>query len=155
MSINQLKQLTVRDASLTLRCETLENRQLITNSIKYISSPASTSIDYINWQPVVQSPSYNSTFTANYSRVMLITPSVTLGPLATAPLIWNNNLIAAGDIVKVHVQSYDGDYASGGRPTLVCNGVASGQANLEWINWANVACSGGMLIYLELVKYYT
>jgi hypothetical protein len=154
MSINQLKQLSIRDASLNLRCEKLESTQLITNGVKYLSTPASTSIDYINWTPITQTGTYTTAITANVSRAVLITQSVTLGPLATAPLIWNNNLISLGDIVKVHVQSYDGNYASGGRPTLICNGVASGIATLEWINWANTACSGGMLIYLELVKYY-
>lgn len=143
MSVNQLKQLTVEDASLKLRCETIR-----ANSFQ------SYGVNQTHVQLIVQPGTITTTVNcgSSPSSTVLITTnsSVAAGGTATSFIV-QNSLIDVNSIVKAVVTDrVSGVNGTNGLPFAQAHTVTAGQCIIDICNCGNTDFAGYFKVLLEI-----
>ena len=147
MSVNQLKQLTVEDASLNLRCESLRSNSFQSYGVNAVS------VQLIN-QPGTITTTVDCSVggTVRPKAVVLITTnsSVAAGGTATSFTV-QNSLITTNSIVKaVVVDRVNGVNGTNGLPFSQAHTVSAGQCIIDICNCGNTAFAGYFKVLLEI-----
>jgi hypothetical protein len=149
MSINQLKQLTVRDASLVLKAETLRSNTIANG----------TYFDYgervFAYQQLTQlsGPSFTVDCGANPKyNVIVHTNRFTTAANSYTGFYLLNTLITTDSIVKATILSYDGTYGGQGLPMAFTYNMTPGSVEIGVMNGGNTALDGNFYILVEISK---
>jgi hypothetical protein len=142
MSVNQLKQVSVRDSSLNLRCESLICKSLITPS-----TPQAV-------QTVNQSTSISTTIDcgANPSRYVIAnTQSSTAAAGQASTFTFQNTNITSTSVILANIIAYSGSISFNGLPVLCVKNISLGSCTVSVMNCGTLALSGTFAIYIEIV----
>ena len=144
MSINNtLENLTIRDSSLNLRCESL-----ICSSIITPSTPQKV-------QSVNQSGSISTTVDCgtNPSRYIIIqTQSAsTAGDNASTFTLQNTN-ITSSSVVLANILNYYGSVAFNGLPVLLVKNISTSSCTISIMNCGSTAFNSFFKIYVEIIE---
>jgi hypothetical protein len=144
MSVNQLKQLSVRDSSLNLRCESL-----ICNSLITPSAPKAVQI-------VNQETSFSTTVDCglNPSRFVVInTQNVTIAQGSGGTFTFANLNIKASSIVLASIIGMSQGVIVDGAPVLLVKNITNGSCTITNMNLsASKNFTGNLTIYVEIIE---
>jgi hypothetical protein len=139
MSVNQLKQLSVRDSSLNLRCESL-----ICNSIIQPSSSVNT---YHLPAPIAQTVSMTGT------KIMVNVASFAAATQQFYYYNISNPDIGANDVLQATLVNMNTDIGMAGAPLITCYVRGAGSGRLYIINTSTTSSfTSTYQIYLEVIK---
>jgi len=147
MSINQLKQLSVRDASLVLKVESVRAENLTTFNLYQNGG--------VNWeiQEVSQVGSSSTTVDCgvnalNNVRVLTNTFSTAANSYGGFHLL--NKWITTNSIITATILSYDGVYATNGLPIAFTYNIQPGDVEIGIMNAGNTPLNGNMKILVHI-----
>ena len=144
MSVNQLKQLTVRDASLNIRVEDIHSTSSSTGAIQYKQADI---------QELTQQTSITTAVNCgtNPKHFVLINTQQATNANGSHTFQLLNSLIVANSIVKVSIISYSGIFLTNGIPIWITDpGV--GLVNLCVYNPSANAMNGTFRIFVEICQ---
>jgi hypothetical protein len=142
MSLNQLKQLTIRDASLNLRCESLICKNVITPSTPQ-------AVQTVNQATSVSTPVDCG---ANPSRYVIVnTQSATSTAGQASTFTFQNTNITATSVVLASILNYSNSLSFNGLPALCIKNLTTGSCSISIMNCGNTAFAGTFKIYVEII----
>ena len=138
MSLNRLQQLSVRDSSLNLRCESL------------ICNSTPQKVQTVNQQI----GGFNVTVDcgANPSRYVIVNTNsaTTPGDNASTFTFQNTNIVSTS-IVLASIISYSGSISFAGLPSLIVKNIVNGSCTISVMNCSTTALNGTFKIYIEII----
>lgn len=143
MSVNQLKQVSVRDASLNLRCESL-----ICNNVITPSTPQAV-------QTVNQSTSVSTTVDcgANPSRYVIVnTQSSAANAGQASTFTFQNTNITSSSVVLASILNYSSSLSFNGLPALCLKNLVDGSCTISIMNCGSSPFAGNFKIYVEIIE---
>jgi hypothetical protein len=144
MSINQLKQLTVEDASLILRCESIRS-----NSFQ------SYGLDEVSVQTISQLTNFTTPIDCGVNpgaRVLILTRLGTVNSNLYISFKLINSNIKTTSVIKTSVLAYGGTYGLSGLPISVVQNIVNGECDIGIINVGNTQASSVYRIYVEIIQ---
>jgi hypothetical protein len=147
MSINQLKQLSVRDASLVLKVEAVRAENLTTFNVFQNGS--------MNWeiQEVQQTGSSTTTVDcgANALNNVRIQGNVFTVPANSySGFHLLNNKITTGSIITATILSYSGTYGTNGLPVAFTYNIQPGDVEIGVMNTGSTPLNGNITILVHI-----
>jgi len=144
MSVNQLKQLTVRDASLNLRVEDIHSTSSSTGQQQYKLGDI---------QELTQQTSITTTVDcgANPKHLVIINTQTATQANGSHAFKLLNTLIVANSIVKVNIINYSGTLLTQGIP-LWMSDPGVGEVQLVVYNPSANAMNGTFKIFVEICQ---
>ena len=146
MSVNNtLENLTVRDSSLNLRCESL-----ICNNVITPSTPQKTQI-----VSQTVSPSTTVDCGTNPSRYVIInTQNMTTSAGSATTFTFQNTNIEASSIVLASIIQYNGSVVFNGNPVLLVKNISAGSCSISVMNCQlSNAFNSSFKIYVEIIEF--
>jgi len=144
MSLSQLKQVSVEDASLKLRCETIRS-----NSFQ------SYGLNSVSVQNISQTVSPATTINCNpgaKSYVIITTQPSVLPANSYEGFVLQNALITPTSIVKATIQNYSATYGTNGLPTTFVYNTGAGSVQIGTMNGGNTPLAGFLKIFVEILN---
>jgi hypothetical protein len=142
MSVNQLKQLSVRDASLNLRCESLVCANVITPSTPQ-------AVQTVNQATSVSTPVDCGADPSRY--VIVNTQSSTAGASQASTFTFQNTNITTTSVVLASILNYSGSLSFAGLPALCVKNITTDSCTISIMNCGNTAFAGTFKIYVEII----
>lgn len=143
MALNQLKQLSVEDTSLKLRCESIRS-----NSFQ------SYGVNQVLLQQVVQSGVITNTVNCNpnpSANVLIITKTSSIAGGSVESFIVNNSKIVAGSLVKATIIARAGGVnGANGIAVAQAHSISPNQVIVDICNCGNTAFTGSFEVLLEI-----
>jgi hypothetical protein len=143
MSLSQLKQVSVEDSSLVLRCESLR-----ANSFQ------SYGLNQVSVQSIVQPGTITTTVVCgtNPGAVVLITTNSSTAAAGTATtfLVQNTNITTNSIVKATVVDRSSGVNGTNGLPLALAHSAIAGQCSIDICNAGNTAFAGFFKVLLEI-----
>jgi len=144
MSINQLKQLNIEDASLILRCESIRS-----NSFQ------SYGLDNVSYQTVSQLTNFSTPVDCGVNpgaRVLILTRTGTVNSNLYISFKLINSNIKTTSVIKTSVLAYGGTYGLSGLPISVVQNITNGECDIGIINVGNTQAASVYRIFVEIIQ---
>ena len=143
MSLNRLQQLTVEDASLQLRCESVRSNNF-----------QSYGVNSVQTQLISQSGTITTLVncgTTPSSFVLVTTNSSTAAAGTATSFTFENSLITTNSIVKATVTDRTtGVNGTNGIPMAQAHTITAGQCIVDVLNCGNTAFTGYFKVLVEI-----
>jgi hypothetical protein len=148
MSINQLKQLTVRNQSLILNVEAVRAIGLTCSSLYNYGQTL------LEFQNISQATGITTTVNCgpnSKSNVIITTQSASTVANSYTGFVLQNTQIQATSVIKATILSYTGTYGTNGLPLAFSYAVSAGQCEIGIMNTGNTALAGTFKILVEII----
>jgi hypothetical protein len=143
MSLSQLKQVSVEDSSLVLRCESLRANSFQSYGVNQVS------VQLINQPGTITTTVVCGT---NPGAVVLITTNSSTAAAGTATtfLVQNTNITTTSIVKATVVDRVSGVNGTNGLPFAQAHSVVAGQCSIDVCNCGNTAFAGYFKVLLEI-----